>query len=132
MKKIILIISLLCFLPLPPSTRGNICLGQQEKPYCLDSVDVSRLIEKLYRLELLEVTDSLKQVRLNAKDSVIYRQETIIANNSRQVFVLEDVIAGLKLQREKLERNQLKWWHYGGAVGLVAYAVYITYRFLAK
>jgi hypothetical protein len=97
-----------------------------------DSVYAKKLRQFIDEYYFLDSAYSSALIEIQADDSIIHRQETIIANDNRQIFVLEDMLAGLRLRNAEMEKNQLKWWHWAGGAGLVAYAVYITYKFLTK
>jgi len=85
----------------------------------LDSAEVSRLIDKLHRLEYLEKNDSLNNELLNVKDTIIINLETEVSNYSRMNFNLEETNFYLKKQLAEVSEGGLKWYHYAGGSTLI-------------
>lgn len=83
----------------------------QEKPYCLDSVEVAKLLEicieheqyKQDRTSLLTL-DSLNQQTIQSLKTIISTKDTIITAKELQIQLLENTPV-------KVETTGIKWYH---------------------
>jgi len=85
----------------------------------LDSSEVSKLIDKLHKLNYLEKNDSINNIQLILKDSVISTYQTEVINDNRIITNLETDNQWLRQELANLKSAGLAWWVYPSGGGLI-------------